>query len=33
MDGLTHLANRRHFDQALQAEWRRCRQQPSRWRW
>ena len=25
MDALTHLANRRHFDQALQAEWRRCR--------
>ncbi|MBS0609405.1 MAG: diguanylate cyclase [Proteobacteria bacterium] len=25
VDGLTSVANRRHFDQALQAEWRRCR--------
>lgn len=25
MDGLTGVANRRHFDQTLQSEWRRCR--------
>ena len=25
MDGLTDVANRRHFDQTLEAEWRRCR--------
>lgn len=33
MDALTHLANRRHFDQALQAEAPLPPQPVSHWRW